>query len=361
MLAYTKVLKQNGNFRFELMPIPRTSDLKTVIKSFFDDHESGVHTAIVCTDNPNEVMDEEDFRTALSRDDAWSVDIILADGARLADADCVCARRGPFEFIGQALADILKCANQITDKYDNSDNSLISALFTFEERGELPLRDLWSYSIAKDSSAILNSDQSIVSHQTVPDIRILLLLPQKHFETFSNPECYFPEFLEYVVLGENGIAIWGENQELKEKIRQLEVKNNQLAKEKQAYIGAQTIIEQFIQMQGEFYEKGNELLKILQKINTQDRFGERPEAGIDSRTMGYQQNLETELAKKEGTPIKKENRGQTALGGYETQTIKLPEHGEEHTGEEDKQLDIRIDRKEFKDRSDNLSGIGRQL
>ena len=356
MLAYTKVLKQNGNFHFDLMPITGASDLRVAIKSFFDDHESGVHAAIVCTDNPNVVMDEEDFRTALSRGDAWSVNFLFADGSELADADCVCARRGPFEFIGRALADVLKCAKQVIGEYDNSDNSLISALITFEELRKLPLKDLWSYSNAVDSSAILNS---IVSHQTVPDIRILLLLPQRHFETFSNPECYFPKFLEYVVLGEDVIAIFCENQKLKEKLQQLEENYQQLTKENQAYRQAQVVLEQITQLYKEVYQQSSELLIQFQKIDTHDRFGVKPIAGIDPRIIEYQQGLGRQPDETGETFIKKEDRDQTEPDDFATQATKLPERKSKHINEVGKQLDIGIDHKEFKGRSDDLSSMGR--
>lgn len=358
MLFYTKVLKQNGKFQFDSIPISGIVDLRVAIKSFFDNHEAGIHVAIVCTDNPNEMVNEEDFYAAPSCDTWSSVNLMPTDGAKPTRKGRVCAHRGSFEFIGQALADVLKCAKQIIGEHyiSNKTDSLISATIVYEEQGLLSPEGLWSDVFAKSSSEIMDTNQLKLDHQTVPDIRILLCLPQKHFEVFSNPRCYFPEFLEYVVLGEDGVVIFQENQALKEKIRQLEEKCQQLTKENQAYGQAQTKLEQFTK---EVYQKSNELLIQFQKIDTHDRFGKRAIEGIDPRIAEYPQSLGRQPDETGETSINKEKRDQIEPADFEAQTIKLTERSSGHIGEGDKQLDSRTDHKESRNRSDDRDSMGR--
>lgn len=372
MLVYNKVLEQNGYFQFDLMQVAGTSDLRAAIKKFFDNHEAGVHAAVVCTDNPNEIMHEEDFCTALSCGGTWQVELLQSDGNRPTDADRTCACRGQFELIGQALLEALECGKQVVDEcYINSKaNSLIQALITIEDQRLFTLENLWSRVSAVNSSEILDLAQLKADHQTVPDIRILLFLPKKHFETFLKPECYFPTFLEYVVLGEDEAMLLQENQKLKERLRQLE--KNFLALEENSqhleeYI--QTLLlenrelkekilqrEKSDQVRNEIYLQ---VMELLQKIDPHDRLGEKPETTIGLRVTEWQQDPEKKSVGIEETPIRNEYWNQIEPDDYEAQTTKLPERIGGHIGEKDKQLNTRTNRKEPGDRTGGRSDTGR--
>lgn len=229
MLIYTKVLQQNGKFQFEPVPIPETEDITKAIKSFFSNREAGVHVAVVCTNKSDEVMSEESFRAALCAGGDRQVQPVPTDGAKLSGTGSVYAHHIS-EFIGQALAEVLKCAKQVIDEryVDNNVEALIQALATFEEQGLYPLENFWIQTFATSSSVILNTAQLKADQQITPDIRILLILPKSHFDTFSNPQCYFPAFLEYVVLGENGEILFQEYQKLTKRTEAFDQANQEL-------------------------------------------------------------------------------------------------------------------------------------
>lgn len=200
MLYCQEIVKQNGEYQFKKDGSMPRGELKNTINHLFSGYRSGIRAVILCTPCPDEVPGEEEFRNQLSTGGRTAV--ILGQGGAIPAEAVGCARLGPFGCLGQALNELLgRVGKSIGEDYINQDAKRAAAIYCnydgFTDKVDSTVQ--WNKHISNRASKVLHTDKMKRELDRVPNICVLLVLPEHLFDTFSQKDCYFPLFIEYVV------------------------------------------------------------------------------------------------------------------------------------------------------------------
>lgn len=190
MLYSDKTIRQNGRYQFEPMDIEPNAKLNEVTKRLFAERSAGVHPMVVCTGCPHEVLSEEDFCIQLS--DGENKAVILNQGSSVPAGIVGCAHMGSFDGLGEALNAVLERIGQAVGcEYINENAKSAISVYHSSEKLEMSLGVTWNEELAKKASEMLRKDEMIKDIQRVPNICVLLILPEYFFDIFLREDCYF--------------------------------------------------------------------------------------------------------------------------------------------------------------------------
>ena len=278
MLDYdymNELIKQNGKYQFEPIEIMPGTGLKEVIKRLRENYQAGIRAVVVCTEKPDEVISEEELQRQLNDGDTDAVSLTQRDDI-LAGA-LGCARLGPFDYLGQAMQAALDCTEQaVGGEYIDKDAKLAISAYCNLENLKMPLCDTWTKELAKKASQMLRAEEMARDKDWVPNICILLILPQKIFDTFLQEDCYFPLFIKYAVRIMDGgqviklleMKLQEKDKQIGEKDKQIEEKDKQLEEMKKSNEAKDRIITtQAVQLDWIKEELGSIVFVMDKKID----------------------------------------------------------------------------------------------
>ncbi len=218
-----KVLEQDeeNRYRFKEKPVKPFELFEKVIPDFFTERDPGLHVIIVCASSDTNVISEDAFGEIIKKIFPDSGLKFLSREKLSSHEPCGCIRlpmEGGAGCALQALEESIRNCTKEKRITDTTAQTEIERYAGQEEDGNEEPEIIWSSYAAKRSSKLLLTDMYYT-----PLIFALLVIPQKQFDLFMKEDVYFPDFIEYVVQGQDSdliINILKKNSEIIQKLVQ---------------------------------------------------------------------------------------------------------------------------------------------
>lgn len=272
---FSKVLVQSGEntYHLEKKQIEHPSvTLEEVIPEFFETYTPGLHVAVICTSNPSDVISEMELQKALKPVPPNGVIKCLTSAneqPKLSPNESLSCARPEKDLstqIGGALQYIENCICEYIGKklIDHSASEEINRYRLKEAAKTVRIEEIWMQWEAGVCSNLLSQD-IVLPLGYMPSIFILYVLPESCFEVFNHKDTFFPQFIEYVVLGEDLSQFRKKQQEKDQDVIDSFIvsdAHHKILESQEIFIQSET--ERFQQLSLEEDE-----YKLLQKIETQ--------------------------------------------------------------------------------------------
>lgn len=196
-IGYSEVLKMDKKNHFQkLSDSVNGKELEEILSEFFNIVETGVHILILCSNQPEKISKEELTELLKKNHPERIINIADCYTGELHDknsdavgiiTDCVSvmdAMRKIFSYIENAV---------------ETENTKFESICSYIEQGqelEEPVSDKIGY---EERSAKKISDMWTVKGKWLPEIRLIVYLPDEYFECFTDENNYFPIQMEYAV------------------------------------------------------------------------------------------------------------------------------------------------------------------
>ncbi|EET58769.1 hypothetical protein BRYFOR_09228 [Marvinbryantia formatexigens DSM 14469] len=242
--------------------------IEQALSEFFSNYESGIHVAVIClqTDDAvehwlsqNEVLEDWDDGGSVAVKDP-------SNPTKERKFIYICVKNGTTT--ASELVDALKKIESICSSYlaGRECFGLVSCMAGIASAID-DIRKIFTADYAQKLS-----DSLTINSEDVPEIRILVFLPQECYETFKNEECYFPKQLEYVVNAATFRQVVEERNTLEktlnEKDREIEELKEELDKKEQEIKNTNDVIMEVMN----YVNNTKELLeKIERKLSSRDK------------------------------------------------------------------------------------------
>ena len=210
MDIFVEVLEQNkenekNKYRFEKRSVEVSDHLEKVIPDFFTTRDPGLHTAIICASGDANVIPEQVFGEII-KENLRDIRLKFLSKETLSSQEpCGCVRLPIADGAGRALRDLEERIRNCTGEKRITNIRAANEIERYALQEEDQVKDnivsleiIWNKWSAQKSSELLIREPFYM-----PTIFALLVIPQRHFELFKRENVYFPDFIEYVVRGQD--------------------------------------------------------------------------------------------------------------------------------------------------------------
>jgi len=210
MDIFVEVLEQDkenekNKYRFKNRYVEISDHLEKVIPDFFTIRDPGLHAAIICASGDANVIPEQAFGKII-KENFRDVRLKFLSKETLSSQEpCGCIRFPIADGAGRALRNLEERIRNCSEEERITNIRAANEIERYALQEEDQVKDnivsleiIWNKWSAQKCSELL-----IRGPFYMPTIFALLVIPQRHFELFKMENVYFPNFIEYVVRGQD--------------------------------------------------------------------------------------------------------------------------------------------------------------